>query len=166
MVVKPVENNGYTKKPSKLNNLVTGTLVDLKLSVPVLSQHTVGDFFSNQKETAQNLLNVQDGKENGALKKVVDGAVKQFVFTLPVIGTYKIGKAKVNHDILKYDVDAHKYNATYAEKKPGVIKTYFKGLIEKMKFTIPVYNTYYAGKIANESKNTLKDSQIINAKNN
>lgn len=164
MAVKQVENNVYAKKPSKLNNLVKGAIVDLKLSIPVLSQYTVGDYFSNQKETAENLLKVQDGKEAGALKKIIKGAVKQIVFTLPVIGTYKIGKAKVQHDLLKNQIEAQKCNSIYAGKPAGILKTYFKGLGEKIKFTIPVYSTYYAGKIANESKNMLKDSQVINAK--
>lgn len=166
MAVKSVDNSVYSKKPSKLNNLVTGALVDLKLSIPVLSQHTVGDYYSKQTEIAQNLLGMQDGKEAGPIKKIVKGFTSQIVFSLPIIGTYKLGKAKVNHENLKNTVIADKYNSIYNAKKKGVFKTYMQGLAEKLKFTIPVYNTYYAGKIANESKNMLKDSQVINAKLN
>ena len=166
MQVNKAENNIYTKKPSKLNNLATGFIADLKLGVPVLSQYAVGDFYSKQKETAQNLAKVQDGKEDGTIKKIAKGFVTQLVYTIPVIGTYKIGKDKNNHDMLKNAVEAQKYDSTFAPKKSNPIKTYFKGLGEKIKLLIPVYSIYYAGKVVNETKNMYKDSQAINAKKN
>ena len=165
MQVKNAENNVYTKKPSKLNNLVKGAVIDLKLLVPVLSQYTMGDYYSKQTEIAQNLTGLQDGKKAGTLKKIVSGAVKQFVYTLPILGTYQVGKAKVNHENLKNVIEADKKNAPLPPKKKGIFKTYFKGLAEKFKLCIPVYGTYYAGKISNETNNMLKDSKIIKAQN-
>lgn len=166
MQVNKAENSIYTKKSSKLNNLVTGAIADLKLGVPVLSQYATGDFYSKRTETAQNLAGVQDGKEAGALRKIGKGFVNQLIYTIPVIGTYKIGKDKVNHDFMKNTVEAQKYDSTYAYKKTNPIKTYFKGLGEKIKLLIPIYSIYYAGKMVNETNNMYKDSQILNAKNN
>ncbi len=164
MKVNKAENNGYTKKPSKLKNLVNGAIVDIKLSVPVISQHATGDYFSKQKEIAENLAGVQDGKEAGVIKNIGKGAVKQVVYTIPVVGTYKLGQAKANHETLKGVIDAEKNNTKFSPKKHGLIRTYLKGLDEKAKLCIPVYSMYYKGKMANEAENMLKDSETINSK--
>ena len=166
MQVNKAENNVYTKKPSILKNIVSGAIVDLKLSVPVLSQYAMGDYFSKQTEIEQNLTGTQDGKEDGAIKNIANGAVKQLVYTIPVLGTYKVGQAKINHENLKDSIDAYKKDIDYSQKKKGAIRTYLTGLEEKAKLVTPVYGFYYAGKISNEIDNMLKDSQAINAKNN
>jgi hypothetical protein len=62
-------------------------------------------------------------------------------------------------------IEEDKKNAPLPPKKKGIFKTYFKGLAEKFKLCIPVYGTYYAGKISNETNNMLKDSKIIKAQN-
>ena len=163
MAVGYVQSGLYTQKPSGLKNFGEGVLTNIKYTVPVLSEHTVGDYFSKQNETVENLTGTQDGKEAGFFKKTINGAWKKFVYALPIIGTYQLGKNKIQHENLKNQIEAAKNGTTYEPQKAGVFKTLFKGIGEKIKNVIPFYGTYYRGKMMNENENMYKDSQIIAA---
>ena len=65
MAINGVQSSLYTQKPSGLKNIGEGIVTDLKLTVPVLSGNTVGDYFSKKEETVQNIMGTQDGKEAG-----------------------------------------------------------------------------------------------------
>ena len=115
MAVGYVQSGLYTQKPSGLKNFGEGVLTNIKYTVPVLSGHTVGDYFSKQNETVENLTGTQDGKEAGFFKKTINGAWKKFVYALPIIGTYQLGKNKVQHENLKNQIEAAK-NGTLSEE--------------------------------------------------
>ena len=165
MAISGVQSSMYTQKPSGLKNFGEGVLTNLKLTVPVLGDYTVGDYFSKREETMQNLSGTQDGKEDGFFKKTFKGLWKSFVYALPIIGTYQLGKNKIGHENVKNLVEAEKNGTTYELKDNGGFKAYFTGLGEKIKNIIPFYGTYYRGKMMNESENMYKDSQIIAAQN-
>lgn len=161
MAVNFSQGNLYTQKPTGWQNFGEGVLTNIKVSVPILSGHTVGDYFSNQQETKENLTGTQDGKEAGFIKKTANGFWKKFVYTLPIIGTYQLGKNKIEHENLKNQIEAAKNGEEYTPEKKGFFKTLFTGVGEKIKNVIPFYGTYYRGRMMNENENMYKDSQII-----
>ena len=165
MTVSYVSGSEYTQQSTGLQNMGKGVVTDLKLCVPLLRSNTVGDYFSKQEETAENLNGTQDGQEDGFFKKTAKGFIKQIVYALPVIGTYQMGKDKIEHENLKEQIEAEKNGTTYEESDTGVIKTFFTGLGEKIKNIIPIYGTYYRGKMMSENENMYEDSQIIAAQN-
>ena len=165
MTVNQVSSSAYTQQSTGLKNMGKGVSTNIKLFVPILSSHTVGDYFSRQKETAENLNGTQDGEKDGFLRKTVKGFGRKLLYALPIIGTYQLGKNKIKHENLKEQIEAKKNDTTYKENDAGVIKTYFIGCGEKIKNLIPVYGTYYKGKMMNENENMYKDSQIIAAQN-
>ena len=139
-----------------------GLLTDLKLSTPVLSEYATGDYYSKMNEVKQNLSNTQDGKEDNAFQKTIKGLGKQIVLSLPIIGTYVLGKTKNDHENAIAQLDANKNGTKFVAKESGVIKTFVTGLCEKLKHAVPFYGTYYRGQIANEVNNLYKESQVIN----
>lgn len=154
--------NFTTQEASKLKNYGKGLITNFKLATPVLSEYATGDYFSKLNETTENLSDTQDGKEDGVFKKTLKGAWKQFVLSLPIIGTYQLGKTKEHHDNAKGRIDSIKNGTEFHTQHSGVFKTYIKGLGEKIKHSIPFYGTYYRGKIANEVNNMYQDSKVIN----
>ena len=165
MAIGSVQSSMFTQKPSGLKNLGEGVLTDLKFTVPLLGSHTVGDYFSKREETMQNICGTQDGQEDGVVKKTVNGFLKSLLYALPIIGTYQLGKNKIGHENVKNLIEAEKNGTTYELKDNGGFKAYFTGLGEKIKNIIPIYGTYYRGKMMNEAENMYKDSQIIAAQN-
>ena len=163
MAINGVQSSLYTQKPSGLKNIGEGIVTDLKLTVPVLSGNTIGDYFSKKEETVQNIMGTQDGKEAGFIKKTINGAWKKILYALPIIGTYQLGKNKIAHENVKNLVEAEKNGTTYELKDNGGLKAFFTGVGEKTKNVIPFYGTYYRGKMMNEMENMYKDSQIIAA---
>ena len=114
-----------------------------------------------QNETVENLVGAQDGKEDGFFKKTLNGAWKKFVYALPIIGTYQLGKNKIAHENLKNRIEAAKNGTSFEPETAGGFKAFFTGVGEKIKNIIPFYGTYYRGKMMNENENMYKDSQII-----
>ena len=161
MTIGYVQSGIFTEKPSGLKNMGEGILTDIKYTVPVLSGHTVGDYFSKQNETVENLVGAQDGKEDGFFKKTLNGAWKKFVYALPIIGTYQLGKNKIAHENLKNRIEAAKNGTSFEPETAGGLKAFFTGVGEKIKNIIPFYGTYYRGKMMNENENMYKDSQIL-----
>ena len=132
MTVSFAQNDLFTQKPSGWKNMGEGILTDIKVTVPILSGHTVGDYFSKQEETKENLTGTQDGKEDGFIKKTANGFWKKLVYALPIIGTYQLGKNKIEHDNLKNQIEAAKNGEEYVPEEAGFFKTLFKGLGEKI----------------------------------
>ena len=163
MAINGVQSGIYAQKPSSMKNFGEGIITDLKLTVPVLSGNTVGDYFSKQDETIENIIGTQDGKEDGFIKKTLKGSLKELVYAIPIIGTYQLGKNKIAHENVKNLVEAEKNGTTYTPKKAGGFNAFFTGIGETIKNLIPFYGTYYRGKMMNEMGNAYKDSQIIAA---
>lgn len=139
-----------------------GILTNLKLSTPVLSEYTTGDYYSKMNEVKQNLSNTQDGKEDNKFQKTIKGLGKQIVLTLPIIGTYVLGKTKNDHENAIAQLDANKNGVEFVAKESGVVKTFVTGICERVKHEIPFYGTYYRGQIANEVNNLYKETQAVN----
>ena len=69
-----------------------------------------------------------------------------------------LGKAKNELKQAQADVDAIKNGETPAEsKKTGFFKNLGTGLVEKVKYLLPVYSFYYLGKQVKEIDNLAKD---------
>ena len=147
------------KKPTALKSIGKGITTGIKSLIPVYNLYTIGDEFCKIETAKENLDNIKKGsleyEEKNWLQKTGKGLGKVLLSSIPIIGTYTLGKTKNEKENLKKEI------AGQDTKKAGVFKNYFTGLWEKIKLAIPFYNVYYIGKESLEATNIQNDTEKI-----
>lgn len=163
-------NSNSNTKPTFFRCIGKGIKRDLKLLVPVWGVCVQGDDFVKQNQVNENLKDLKTfgmydsaNDEKASLSKRFLSGFAKGVVHLPIIGSFAMGKYKIQHEQLKDDIDAMKFGVkTEPAKKKGAIKTYFIGVTERLKRSIPIIRAYTFGKNIIEIENMQKDLSQIN----
>ncbi|MBQ8635543.1 hypothetical protein IJ425_05265 [bacterium] len=164
-------NPQYSQKPGFFKCVGKGITRTLKCVVPVWGRSEIGDEFVKQNQINENIKDIktfgkydsENDKKTPLFKRYASGFAASSLVA-PIIGTYATGLHKVQHEQLKDEIEALKVGEKpLPAKKPGVFKTYFIGLWEKVKRTLPVAHAYVTGKYAIEIDNMKNDLAVINS---
>ncbi len=155
METAPVNN---FSNMSGIKKFGKGLGFEIKSVIPVLGEYTIGNIdlkHDNLKEDVVLLSKGKDAKceKEKAGESFLTGLMYAIKAYVPFYGTYAIGQDKIEHEKLKKDITALQEGAelVQTDKQAGVFKTYFKGLGERIKHLIPIYSTYYRGKLVSET---------------
>lgn len=97
----------------------------------------------------------------GFFKSLFKGVGMQFVASLPIIGSYKVGKELLEQQYLKEDIKALEEGKTPENKKPGFCESLGKGILFKLGQSVPIYSTYRIGKEILEQKYIKEDLEAV-----
>lgn len=157
-----------SQKQGVLKSFGKGILFSIGQLVPFLGSHIFGNMAYNQQEAAEIVEDLKDGDvdnkitKKGAGSKIFKGICDITLYSIPFIGTYLSGKHKYERENLAQDIiDVKDGKQIENHSKKGVIKTYFKGVLERIKVAIPFYGTYYLGKEAAKMENLNTDAKNI-----
>ncbi len=140
----------FTKaeKPGVLKSFGKGLLFGLKQMVPGLSSHSTGKIENQHQAIVQELTNEDEfsinDSEKGKAATFGKGLLTKLAYCTPFYGTYKLGKEALENEYAYKTVIEGEDLGEY--KKPGVLKSFGKGILKSIAISIPFLSTYTQGK--------------------
>ncbi len=130
-------------------------------SVGIVDTYFIGDVFTNHNNTKKTLEEMKNNQEitekkSGFLRKMASGIGNTITLALPIYGTYKLGKIKNEQEEMQKEIEAMKNPGKEIETKKQT-PNYLRGLCEKFKFIIPVYNIIYGVKTVSTERQMNND---------